>query len=30
MAWLLKVVAAGKDSVDPVEMEEKVVTNFIR
>ncbi|WP_094604403.1 2-amino-4-deoxychorismate dehydrogenase [Sporomusa silvacetica DSM 10669] len=30
MAWLLKVLAAGKDSVDPVVMEEKEVTNFIR
>jgi multimeric flavodoxin WrbA len=30
MGWLLKVLAAGKDSVEPVALEEKEVTNFIR
>jgi multimeric flavodoxin WrbA len=30
MGWLLQVLAAGKDSVEPVAMEEKEVTNFIR
>ncbi|MDF2499639.1 MAG: reductase [Anaerosporomusa subterranea] len=30
MAWLLKVLAAGKDHVEPVLPEEKKLTNFIR
>ncbi|HEY3390429.1 MAG TPA: flavodoxin family protein [Prolixibacteraceae bacterium] len=30
MAWLLKVLAAGKESVEPVALEEKEITNFIR
>lgn len=30
MAWLLKVIAAGKDKVVAVEPEEKELTNFIR
>ncbi|MDF2856981.1 MAG: NADPH-dependent reductase [Neobacillus sp.] len=30
MAWLLKVVAVGKESVEPVAQEEKEITNFIR
>ncbi|MDF2569760.1 MAG: reductase [Sporomusa sp.] len=30
MAWLLKVLAAGKSQVDPVLIEKKKMTNFIR
>lgn len=30
MAWLLKVLAAGKPQVEPVAREEKTFTNFIR
>lgn len=30
MAWLLKVMEAGKKSVEPVQKEAKQVTNFIR
>lgn len=30
MAWLLKVLAAGKQQVDPVPPEAKILTNFIR
>jgi hypothetical protein len=30
MAWLLKVLAAGKDHVEPVLPEAKILTNFIR
>ena len=30
MAWLMKVLAAGKSQVEPVAPEEKVMTNFIR
>ncbi|KYZ75527.1 FMN reductase [Anaerosporomusa subterranea] len=30
MAWLLKVLAAGKDHVEPVLPEAKILTNFVR
>lgn len=30
MAWLLKVLAAGKSQVEPIQPEKKVFTNFIR
>lgn len=30
MAWLMKVMEAGKSQVEPVPQEEKILTNFIR
>ena len=30
MAWLLKLIDAGKDTLPPPEEEERVITNFIR
>ena len=30
MAWLLKLIDAGKETIPPPEDEERVITNFIR
>ena len=30
MAWLMKIVAAGKQSLEEPEREKKIFTNFIR